>query len=124
VKLRITLEGTQYEVDVEIVEEPPQAPLAAASYAPRPVKPVPPPYVKGRRVAASDDKTCRSPLAGVVSSIAVAVGQEVAKNSPLLVIEAMKMETKLFSQAAGTIKSVRVAAGDSVKPGQVLIELE
>ena len=123
-KLRITLEGTQYEVDVEIVEEPPQAPLAPPAYAPRAVKPIPPPYVKGRRVAASDDHTCRSPLSGVVSSIAVAVGQPVAKNAPLLVIEAMKMETKLFSQAAGTIKAVRVVPGESVKPGQVLIELE
>jgi biotin carboxyl carrier protein len=124
VKLRITLEGTQYEVDVEIVEEPPQAPLASPSYAPRPVRPLPPPFVKGRRVAKSDDQTCRSPLSGLVSSIAVAVGQQVAKNDPLLVIEAMKMETKLFSQAPGTIKAVRVAPGDSVKPGQVLIELE
>ena len=66
----------------------------------------------------------RSPFAGVVISIAVEPGQQVAKGDPLLVIEAMKMETKIVSEAAGVVKAVCVAAGDAVKPGQILVELE
>jgi biotin carboxyl carrier protein len=75
-------------------------------------------------VVKSDEQTCRSPLAGVVASIGVEVGQAVEKDSQLLVLEAMKMETKLFSLGAGVVKAVLVAAGDPVKPGQVLIEIE
>jgi biotin carboxyl carrier protein len=60
----------------------------------------------------------------VVASITVVPGQTVEKNAPLVVVEAMKMETRLVSVAAGTIKTVQVAPGDPVKPGQVLIEFE
>jgi methylmalonyl-CoA carboxyltransferase small subunit len=122
VKLRITLEGRTYDVDVELVDGQQPAPAPPPTLAPRAIKPPPPPY--SRRLAKSDDHTCRSPFGGVVASIAVVVGQAVQKNDPLLVLEAMKMETKIFSLAAGTIKTVKVAPGDAVKPGQVLIELE
>jgi biotin carboxyl carrier protein len=123
VKLRITLEGKTYDVDVEVIAEAQPAP-APPQISPRAIRPPPPPYDRGRKVAKSDDHTCRSPLAGVVASISVVVGQAVQKNDPLLILEAMKMETRIFSQAAGSIKAIRVAPGDAVKPGQVLIELE
>jgi methylmalonyl-CoA carboxyltransferase small subunit len=123
VKLRITLEGKTYDVDVEVVEEV-QPPPVAQPITPRAIKPPPLPYVRGRKALKSDDHTCRSPLAGIVSSVAVTAGQAVQKNDLLLILEAMKMETRVFSQAAGSIKAVRVAPGDAVKPGQILIELE
>ncbi|MGE5644733.1 MAG: acetyl-CoA carboxylase biotin carboxyl carrier protein subunit [Acidobacteriota bacterium] len=123
-KLKITLEGKTYEVEVEVVDESPQ-PLPAPPIVPRAIKPPPPPYSGGgRKALKSDDHTCRSPLAGVVSSIAVAPGQAVEKNDLLLVLEAMKMETRIFSQAPGIIRTIQVAPGDAVKPGQVLIEIE
>ncbi|MGE5486334.1 MAG: biotin/lipoyl-containing protein [bacterium] len=122
-KLRITLEGKTYDVEVEVVDESP-APEPAQPIVPRAIKPPPPPYSRGKAVLKSDDHTCRSPLAGVVSSIAVTPGQSIQKNDLLLVLEAMKMETRIFSQAAGIIKTVQVAPGDAVKPGQVLIEIE
>jgi biotin carboxyl carrier protein len=51
-------------------------------------------------------------------------GQSVATNDLLLVLEAMKMETRVTAPAAGRVKSVNVKAGDSVKLGQVLIEFD
>ena len=127
-KLRITVEGKTYDVDVEVVDEtqtppaPPQVP--APSVKPPAARVAPVPYSRARQAARSDEKTCRSPLAGIVVSIAAAVGQAVAKSDLLLVIEAMKMETRILSEGDGTVKAVKVAAGDAVKSGQVLVEFE
>ncbi len=121
-KLRITVEGQSYDVDVELLEEP--RPAAEPLPAPRAIKPPPPPFGKGRNVPRSDAKTCRSPITGVIVSVAVTCGQKVAQDVTLVVIEAMKMETKILSLGAGTVKNVCCAPGDAVKPGQVLIELE
>lgn len=125
-KLRITLEGRTYDVDVELVEEPqtpPGTPAAGIQLRQAPRVPLPPPP-RSRRTPRSDEKTCRSPLAGVVVSIAVSLGQKVEKNDLLAVIEAMKMESKILALGAGAVKTVGVTAGEAVKPGQILIELE
>jgi len=118
------MEGKTYDVDVEVMPESQPPPEAPDFSSPRTVKMPPPAFSRGRRVPKSDEKTCRSPLAGVVTSIAVMAGQAVTKNDPLLVVEAMKMETRITSLAAGIIRTIRVAPGDAVKPGQVLIEFE
>jgi biotin carboxyl carrier protein len=118
------MEGKTYDVDVEVVPESQPVPEAPAYSSPRPVKMPPPAFTRGRRIPKSDEKTCRSPVAGVVTSVAVMSGQTVTKNDLLLIVEAMKMETRISSLAAGIIKSIRVAPGDAVKPGQVLIEFE
>jgi biotin carboxyl carrier protein len=124
VKLRITLEGQTYDVEVEQVEEPAAPPAALPPLPRRPIATPLPPYAKGRRVPKSDEHTCRSPIGGVVASLAVTVGQAVEKHDLLVVIEAMKMETKLFALGAGRVTVIRAAVGDAVKLGQVLIELE
>jgi glutaconyl-CoA/methylmalonyl-CoA decarboxylase subunit gamma len=126
VKLRITIEGRTYDVDVEMVGEEPlssPAPLPAATVKLAPPVPAVPP-ARSSRFVKGDGKTSRSPFAGVVISVAVAAGQKVAKGDLLLVIEAMKMETKVIAEADGTVKVVCVAAGDGVKPGQTLVEFE
>jgi biotin carboxyl carrier protein len=124
VKLRITLEGKSYDVSVELLNEEAQLPMSAPAPVLRAVRPPPPSFLKGKNVPRSDAKTCRSPLAGLVATVAVTPGQAIEKNQTLVVIEAMKMETKINSLGAGTVKSVLVAPGDGVKPGQVLIEIE
>ncbi|MCP4293133.1 MAG: acetyl-CoA carboxylase biotin carboxyl carrier protein subunit, partial [bacterium] len=53
----------------------------------------------------------------------VKAGDSVTQGQALLVIEAMKMETAISAPAAGTVKAVLVAAGDSVRENQTLVEL-
>ncbi len=125
-KLRITIEGRTYDVDVELVDElaSSPAPLPAATVKIASPLPATPP-ARGRRGAKQeDDGTLRSPFAAVVISIAAAPGQKVAKGDLLMVIEAMKMETSILAEADGTVKAVPVAVGDAVKPGQALVEFE
>jgi biotin carboxyl carrier protein len=124
--LRITVEGRTYDVDVEVVDEgalPPPSPMPGASVKLAPPVPAMPP-VRGGRLPKGDHKTSRTPFAGLVISVAVVPGQNVAKGDLLVVIEAMKMESKIVAEAAGVVKAVRVAAGDAVKPGQILVEFE
>lgn len=127
-KLKITVDGKLYEVDVEVSEPErarpgfvapighvrvPAAPVAASS-APQP---------SGEAVA-DESKVCRSPFSGTVSRVEVEVGRQVAPNEPLIVLEAMKMETVITTTVAGKVARIHVAVGDAVQQGRVLIEFE
>jgi biotin carboxyl carrier protein len=64
-----------------------------------------------------------APMPGKVIEVLVKPGDKVTAGSGLLVLEAMKMETRLVAEAAATVAEVRVAAGEMVEGGQVLIVL-
>lgn len=126
-KLKITIENKTYEVDVEVAED--ESPVAVryvgGSSARGPVvatAPVAP--AAGGRQPDDEAKACRSPLAGVVSEVKVAVGDTVDADQPVIVLEAMKMFTTITSPVAGQVKAIDVEAGGSVKQGQLLIEFE
>jgi biotin carboxyl carrier protein len=125
--MKITLEGTSYEVEVEMLDEPAGSQgTGPALGSPQPLMQLATPVWTPPRpgAALSDRHTCRSPIAGVVTRILVKIGQKVKENAPLLVIEAMKMESNIASPASGVVKSIAVNPGDGVKVGQTLIEFE
>ena len=66
----------------------------------------------------------KSPLPGIVLQIMVKPGDVVKKEQPLILLEAMKMENKVLSEVNGTVKALKVQAGENVLQGQVLIEIE
>ncbi|HUT97532.1 MAG TPA: acetyl-CoA carboxylase biotin carboxyl carrier protein subunit, partial [bacterium] len=68
--------------------------------------------------------TLRAPMPAVVTAVLVEPGQEVKKGDILCRLEAMKMENEMASEADGTVKEVRVAAGDGVEKDQVLVVVE
>ncbi len=63
-----------------------------------------------------------APMPGVISQVAVAPGDEVTEGQLLLVIEAMKMETAIHADRAGTIKRVVKAAKSAIDAKDLLIE--
>ena len=65
-----------------------------------------------------------APMSGLVVAVMVKPGEKVAKGSPLMVLEAMKMEHTIAAPAAGTVKAVNFAAGDRVKEGADLVDLD
>ena len=69
------------------------------------------------------DVTVESPLVGMVVEVRATAGQAVEKGDVLLVIEAMKMQNELRAPRDGTIKSVRVRAGQKVTTKQPLAVL-
>jgi biotin carboxyl carrier protein len=66
----------------------------------------------------------KAPMPGLVVRIPVETGQKVEAGTPLVVLEAMKMENELKAPAASTVKSIRVSPGDAVEKGQLLVEFE
>jgi acetyl/propionyl-CoA carboxylase alpha subunit len=74
-----------------------------------------------RRGSATPEMT--APMPGKVLKILVGEGQTVAAGEPLIVLEAMKMETTLFAEGAAVIRKIRVEANQMVDHGAVLLEL-
>ena len=64
-----------------------------------------------------------SPLAAVVVSIDVNIGDTVEEGQKLITLEAMKMNTIVAAPAAGTVQAIHVKAGEGVEEGQALIEV-
>lgn len=131
-KLKITVDGKAYEVDVEVMER--EAPpigggSGAAGTGARPTAapigaPAAPAGGAGDVAVADEAKAVRSPLAGNVVRMECAVGDEVAADQTVMVLEAMKMETAITAPSAGKIKAIHVEQGVAVKQGQVLVEFE
>ena len=62
-------------------------------------------------------------LAGNIFKVNVKPGDTVAEGDPLLVVEAMKMETAVSAPKAGTVSAVHVAEGDAVAVGDALVAI-
>jgi len=126
-KLKIAVEGKTYEVEVEVAEDEHPS-YAHQTYHPPSVSlPAPPPPIAGPAVGGgnvAEDKVCRSPIAGTVVRVNVQPGQRLQTNDPMMVLEAMKMETNITAPVAGKVKNIPVKAGDAVQMSQVLVEFE
>jgi len=104
-KLRITVQGVRYDVEVEVLDGADGGE----------VQPAPSPAAGG------GGGEVPSPIAGTVFDVRVKPGDVVKVNDTLLVLEAMKMESNIASPQAGTVGEVCVKVGDSVTHGQVLV---
>ena len=58
--------------------------------------------------------TIDSPMAGKVLEINVAVGDTIAEDDEIMVLEAMKMENPVFADVGGVVKEIKVKAGQTV----------
>jgi acetyl/propionyl-CoA carboxylase alpha subunit len=65
-----------------------------------------------------------APMPGKVLAVRVVIGQTLAAGDPLVVLEAMKMETIVSAESAARVVQVHVEAGAMVEQGQTLVELE
>jgi biotin carboxyl carrier protein len=66
----------------------------------------------------------KAPMPGMVLNILVHAGDKVEKDTPLLILEAMKMENVIKSAAPGVVKKVNAVKGVAVEKGAVLIEFQ
>ncbi|MBD3402841.1 biotin/lipoyl-binding protein [candidate division GN15 bacterium] len=127
-KLKITVHGVAYEVEVEVLDAgegfptapPPTRPRAQAapSGGPAPTKAAAP------TKTSSGEGGVASPIAGTVVEIKCKPGDSVSNGQILLVIEAMKMKTSIAAPTDGKVKNIPVAVGDSVRENQMLVEFE
>lgn len=65
-----------------------------------------------------------SSIPGTILKVLVEIGQEVKAGEPLMIVEAMKMETNIVSPIDGKIESITVKDNEMVEAGQLLLRLE
>ena len=124
--LRVTVNGTAYDVQVEDLGAPaaPQAapaPAPAAPAAPAPKAAAPAPAPKPAAPAGGETVSC--PMPGTIVNVAVKAGQSVRKGDILVVLEAMKMENEIMAPHDAQVAAVLVNKGDSVETGTPLVSL-
>ena len=100
------------KVKVEAPKPVAKAPAAAPAAAPAPT---PAPAGAGTAI--------KSPLPGTITDVKVNVGDKVNAGDVVLVLEAMKMQNNIESEATGTVTSIAVKPGDSVMEGSVLLTI-
>lgn len=79
---------------------------------------------KGKRAKAIDPGHVTTSMPGTIVDVLVKEGDEVKEGDPILVTEAMKMETEVQAPISGVIAAVNVNKGDSVNPDEALIIIE
>ncbi len=107
---RVTVNGTDYDVVVasgsgDISQIAPSAVRSAPTT----------PTVAGTAINA--------PMTGSVIDILVSVGQQVEEGDPVIIIEAMKMETEIRSSCNGVVQSIAISRGDAIRADQVLMTI-
>jgi pyruvate carboxylase len=72
----------------------------------------------------ADPKQVGAGMPGMVVTVGVKVGDAVAKGQKLLSLEAMKMETTIYSEVDGKVAEVLVKPGSRVETGDLLVRIE
>jgi methylmalonyl-CoA carboxyltransferase small subunit len=120
-KLKVTVNGTAYDVDVEVEEEA-RPTLGSFTFGNGQGATTNSPAAPSNlSVPASEEKSLRAPISGTVTKVVAEPGVAVEAGAVLLVLEAMKMETEITAPAAGTVAEIAVAPGDAVSGGQTLL---
>ena len=118
-KYIVTLNGKNYEVEVEETDAvvtavtdaaaaQPAAPAPAAPAAPAPAAPV------------GDGVKVTAPMPGNILDVRVSVGQTVKRGEVMFILEAMKMENDIVAPQDGTVRQILANKGAAVNTDQVL----
>ena len=95
-KYRVNVNGTQYDITLEVLEG---------------------------EAAAAGAQAINAPMPGTILAVKVKPGQAVKRGDVLVVLEAMKMENSIMAPNDGTVGTVNVAKGQSVQSGATLLTL-
>lgn len=117
-QLLLTIDGQPYRVDLARRRTERLVAVGGEQYTF-----VPESGAAGHQVATVAPPEILAPMPGKVLEVLVQPGDRVAAGDGLLILEAMKMESRLLAEASGTVAEVRVTAGDTVDGGQVLLVL-
>lgn len=122
-KYKVNVNGTMYEIALEVVEgdAPVSAPAAPAAPVAAPVAPAAPVAEAAAPAApVADGEKVTSPMPGNILAVNVNVGDTVKAGQVLMILEAMKMENEIMAGCDGKILSINVQKGAAVETGALL----
>ena len=112
------VDGDEVEVRIQRLAGEPGPAVEPAQGAPSALPPPPGP------AAPSAAKQFRSPMPGVILSVAVQVGDQVVTGDEICVLAAMKMQQTLRADWSGIVRAVHVESGQQVLDGDPIVDLE
>ena len=115
-KYNVTVNGTAYEITLEVVDAAEVKAAPATQAAPA----APAPAAAPAPVANANGETVNAPMPGNILAVNVQNGASVKKGDVLMILEAMKMENEIMAPCDGTVASVNVQKGSTVETGAVL----
>jgi glutaconyl-CoA/methylmalonyl-CoA decarboxylase subunit gamma len=120
----LLVDGRSYEVAIEEDATGIRVTLGGKTFAALVRSPLEKVLREVRHAAPADaGRKLVAPMPGLVVAIKVAPGDTVTAGTPLLIMEAMKMQNELAAEAAGVVEQILVAPRQSVESGQTLITL-
>jgi Acetyl/propionyl-CoA carboxylase, alpha subunit len=134
--LRITVNGTAYDVQVEELSASAAASAPAAVSAPVVAAPAPAasapaaapapaaPASAAKAEVPADAELISCPMPGTIVSVSVKEGQTIKQGDVLLILEAMKMENEIMAPHDAVVAAIHVNKGDSVESGTPLVSLQ
>ncbi|MCP5026228.1 MAG: acetyl-CoA carboxylase biotin carboxylase subunit [Actinomycetia bacterium] len=112
----VEVNGKRFAVSVWVPESAATAPAAGGGGKARPKR-----TVGGGAGAGAGSGQIAAPMQGTIVKVLVEVGEEIESGQAVCVLEAMKMENNLNADKAGTVTEVKVATGDSVGAGDIVV---
>lgn len=123
-KYVVTLNGTDYEVDVTELSEAIVTNIAPTAAPAAPVAAPAAPAAVAAPVAAAPvsgaGTPVKSPMPGTILKVSATAGQSVKEGDILFILEAMKMENEIVAPVSGTVSQVVVSSGNTVDTDQIL----
>lgn len=113
-KYKVNVNGSVYEITLEVLDGAPAAAPAAPAAAPA---------APAAAAPAGGEKVC-SPMPGTILSVNVKAGDSVKKGDVLAILEAMKMENEIMAPHDATVAAVHVNKGESVDTGAAIVSLQ
>jgi glutaconyl-CoA/methylmalonyl-CoA decarboxylase subunit gamma len=115
--VRVEVNGIEYKVELE-TDNTTAIPKLVRSEKPKTNVPVSIPAN-----SSPDKSVVKAPIPGLVHTVLVKVGDTISKGDPVIILEAMKMESEISSMTSGKVVNILVKEGDSVQEGAILLEI-
>ncbi|MBD3609491.1 MAG: biotin/lipoyl-binding protein [Gammaproteobacteria bacterium] len=117
----VSVDGVPEEISIESLDEMFINPVAVGDNGNG--SPAPARSASGRPKASSEGDVTTS-MPGTIVDVLVSEGDSVNAGDPILITEAMKMETEVQAPISGKVVAVHVTKGDSVNPDEALVIIE
>jgi acetyl-CoA/propionyl-CoA carboxylase, biotin carboxylase, biotin carboxyl carrier protein len=114
-RVPVEVDGKRFSVRLWLPETSGPAAATAAGTPRRAARP------KAAATGGGGNGTIAAPMQGTIVKLLVSEGDDVEAGQAVLVLEAMKMENHVNTERGGTVKEIRVQAGDTVGTGDILV---